>query len=409
MQLEKYPARHVHNSNADARRGYGDVERQILNLAAFEDAWSEIRSWPGYAVTPLVSLPGLAGELGISALYQKDEGKRFGLMSFKALGGAFAVLRLLQQYLCDEHGIDGATSADCLKGLHRDVTRKVTVATATDGNHGRSVAWGASMFGCRCKIYLHRHVSDSREREIAKIGAEIVRVNGTYDDSVRRCAADADRNGWKLVADTTSGGGNPSAPKLVMQGYTVMVQEIIDQMPSGQPPTHVFVPGGVGGLAAAVAAHMSERLAERRPRIVVVEPDNADCILRSIMADALTPAEGDLDTFMSCLSAGEVSPLAWPILRTQIDDALALPDAAAEDAMRVLAHGVADDTPMVSGESGAAAVAGVIAASLDPALRDALRLGETSVVVTIGSEGATDAETYERVVGKTARQIEAAA
>ena len=409
MRIVRHRARHVHNRNTDSRPVYGDVEKRILNLTAFDEAWKEIRSWPDYKATPLVQLPGLAAELKLGGLYQKDEGKRFELMSFKALGGAYAVLRFLQQHLRTQHDLADVASVDLLAGRYRGYTHEITFATATDGNHGRSVAWGASMFGSSCKIYLHRHVSDTRELEIAKFGADIVRIEGSYDDSVRECAMDAEVNGWQLVADTTSGGGSPIVPKMVMQGYTVMVQEMLDQMPPIAPVTHVFVPGGVGGLAAAVAAHLSQRMTTRKPRIVIVEPNKADCIFRSITADAPMAAEGDLDTFMACLSAGEVSPLAWPILQTQAEDVLALPDASARDAMRILAAGVADDPPVVAGESGAAAIAGAIAAALDPALRDALKLDTNSVVVTIGSEGATDVRTYERVVGKPADQVEAAA
>ena len=193
-----------------------------------------------------------------------------------------------------------------------------------------------------------------------------------------------------------------------MQGYTVMVQEMLNQLSGAALSTHVFVPGGVGGLAASVAAHLSARLGAERPRIIVVEPTKADCIFRSIQSgEPTTITVGD--TFMACLSAGEVSPLAWPILERHVDDVLALPDAAAEQAMRVLAAGMDGDTALVAGESGAAAMAGLIAAARSKTLRHALQLTERSTVVTIGSEGATDAETFARVVGKTATQIEAAA
>jgi diaminopropionate ammonia-lyase len=254
------------------------------------------------------------------------------------------------------------------------------------------------MFGCACKIYLHSHVSMSRETEIAKYGAKIVRVKGGYDDSVRQCAADAKENGWFLVADTDSGGADPAVPRLVMQGYTLMVEEIIEQV-GKRRPSHVFVQGGVGGLAAAVAGHLWETFGEKRPRVVVVEPTRADCIYRSIDAGKPTPVPHEVDTFMACLAAGEVSPVAWPILYRGIDDVVTLPDEAAPEAMRLLANG---SPPLVSGESGCAAVAGLVAVMLDSAQRKALQLDVESDVIAIGSEGATDAETYERVVGRSA-------
>lgn len=403
MQIEQFPARLQRNSKLDRRRPYGDRERAILNHRRFLSAHAEIASWPGYAPTPLIALSGLAARLGLGPLFYKDESRRFGLKSFKALGGAYAVLCLLQGHAA-RNGIERASAADFVAGRHREIVREVTVATATDGNHGRSVAWGARMFGCKCIIYLHEHVSPTREAEIATYGAEIRRVSGSYDESVRACAADAAANGWSLVADT-SVGGDGRVPAMVMQGYTVMVDEILSQL-GDRCPTHIFVPGAVGGLAAAVVAPLWERMRERRPRIVVVEPTRADCISRSLAAGRPTAVPGDVNTFMACLAAGEVSPAAWDILEFSLDDAIAIPDEAAAAAMRLLAEGVDGDGPIVSGESGCAATAGLIAASLDPRIRQELELGPDARIVAIGSEGATDAVTYEAVVGESPEMVE---
>jgi diaminopropionate ammonia-lyase len=407
MTLARFPARHVHNAAAVRTDPYDAAARRVVSLERFADAWGEIRSWPGYRPTPLVALPGLAGALGLGAIRYKDESRRFGLKSFKALGGAYAVLRVLQSYLA-EHGAAGVSAAELIAGGHRDLCRKMTVACATDGNHGRSVAWGAEMFGCRCTIYLHSHVSRTREREIAKYGAEIVRVAGNYDDSVRQCAADAEAQDRVLIADTSAGGQDVSVPATVMQGYTIMAQEILDQLGDTRA-THVFVQGGVGGLAGAVAGHLWETLGEKRPRIVVVEPSRADCIYRSIEAGKPTPVPGDFDTFMACLAAGEVSPAAWPLLAAGVDDVITLPDEAAAEAMRLLAGGVAEDPALVAGESGAAATAGLVAAGLDPELGRALGLDGSAAVVVIGSEGATDEASYAEVVGEPAEAVEARA
>lgn len=401
MQLPTFPARLVHNRQVDRTLAYGDEQRAVLSLAGFQAARQEISTWPNYAPTPLVPLPGLARSLRLDWIGYKDEGERLGLKSFKALGGAYAVLVVLQQHLAARgHGGIGAPAL--MAGSHRDMTGQVTIAAATDGNHGRSVAWGARMFGTGCVIYLHEHVSAAREREITRYGARIVRVPGFYDASVRRCAEDAAANGWLLVADTSDDPADP-IPALVMQGYTLLAQEILDALPAA--PSHVFVQAGVGGLAAAIAGHYWEALGPARPRIVVVEPMRADCIFRAIAAGKPEPIAGDTDTFMACLAAGEVSAPAWLILRHAADDVITLEDAAAEDTMRLLADGFDGDPPLVAGESGCAATAGLIASATDPSMRSALGLDPASRVVVIGSEGATDTDTYTRVVGRSAEAV----
>jgi diaminopropionate ammonia-lyase len=403
MQLPTFPARWVHNRSASRDRPYGPAERRILSHAAFLAAKAEIGSWPGYRPTPLVSLPGLARRLSLGSVRYKDEGERFGLGSFKALGGAYAVLAVLRWH-AQALGLGAVNAADLIAGAHREAMGQVTVAAATDGNHGRSVAWGARMFGASCVIYLHEHVSAAREREIARYGATIVRVPGHYDDSVRRCAADAGTNGWVLVADT-SDEVSAEIPALIMQGYTLLAEEILDALTPVSYPTHVFVQAGVGGLAAAIAAHYWESLGPARPRIVVVEPTRADCIFRTVAAGRPVPVEGSTDTFMACLAAGEVSAPAWTILEHAVDDVIALEDEAALETMRLLAAGLEGNPPLVAGESGCAAAAGLIAAAQDRSVRDALELREGSRAVVIGSEGATDAESYERVVGRSAAEV----
>lgn len=389
MHLERFSARHARNARAGRDRPFGPAEAAVLGPEAVAAAAAEIRAWPGYAPTPLRELPGLAAALGVGALAYKDEGLRFGLGSFKALGGAYAVQRLLRE----REGVRVGSAA-------------VTVATATDGNHGRSVAWGAQRFGCRCIVYLHEQVSAAREAAIARYGAEIRRVPGGYDGSVRRCAADAAQEGWYLVADT-SDDADAQVPKLVTQGYGLIATEILDQTAGAPAFSHLFVQGGVGGLAAAVAGVLWQRLGPSRPRVVVVEPELADCIFRTVAAGEPTAVPGEVHTFMACLAAGEISAVAWRVLERAADDVVALPEAAAPAAMRFLAEGVGGDPPVVSGESGCAAVAGLVAAALDPGLRRALGLDGGSRVLAIGSEGATDPETYERTVGRSAAAVQA--
>ncbi|WP_375451684.1 diaminopropionate ammonia-lyase [uncultured Devosia sp.] len=400
--MQAFPVRHQSNPRLHRQAPYGARQQAVLNGERFTHARAEITTWPGYAPTPVVSLPGLAAAIGVGELRYKDEGLRFGLKSFKALGGAYAALVLLAEHL-QAQGIAQPRSADIMAGLYADQARTVTLAAATDGNHGRSVAWGAQMFGCRCIIYLHEHVSQSREAEIARYGAEIRRIRGGYDNSVHQCASDARTHGWQLVADT-SANGDAKAPALVMQGYTLLVAEMLAQW-APVIPTHIFVPGAVGGLAAATVGHLWETMGSDRPRIVVVQPDNADCISRSLAAGKPTLVPGDVNTFMACLAAAEVSPAAWDILEEGLDHTITIPDDAARDAMRLLADGVGGDRPLVSGESGCAATAGLVAAMYDAEVASALGLGSQSRVAVVGSEGATDADAYRATVGRTPEAV----
>ena len=399
--------RHFHNPAAAAKDvDYGSGARSVISLERFAAAMEEISSWTGYQPTPLVSLPGLAFKANIAGLYYKDEGFRFGLDSFKALGGAYATERLLMERIRQERPEAEVTVDDLLPGRYGDITAAITVACATDGNHGRSVAWGARMFGCKCIIYIHADVSEGRKQAMESYGAEVRRVDGDYDESVRQAARDAEEKGWYVVSDT-SYEGYLDVPRDVMQGYTVMVEEALQQLPEGVLPTHVFLQGGVGGLAGAVCGHLWETLGERRPRFIVVEPERADCLYQSAMQGRPTPASGDLETMMAGLSCGEISLIAWEILATGTDDFVTIPDTFVAPTMRLLATGVDSDTPIAAGESAIAGVACVLDAAEDPNLARALGLDSRSRVLIFGTEGATDPDIYKQIVGKTAEQIRA--
>lgn len=387
---------------------YGTQERlQILSDSALQYAKREIQSWPGYATTPLVPLQALATAARVSGIYYKDEGGRFGLGSFKALGGAYAVMRLLQSVILDRTG-EAASAADIAEGRFAAVCGALTVTCATDGNHGRSVAWGARIFGCRCVIYVHATVSQARCDAIAHYGAEVRRMPGNYDDAVRQAAADADLEGWHVVSDT-SYPGYVDVPRNVMQGYGVMVDEALSQFPVDVVPTHVFVQGGVGGLAAAVCATLWERLGDRKPVMVVVEPDKAACLFRSAVAGEPVVVHGDLDTIMAGLACGEVSLLAWEILREGADGYVMIEDQAAAETMRLLARPAAPDIPIVAGESAVAGLAGFLQVAGHDDLRARLSIDEASVVLFFGSEGATDPELYEKIVGVPPEDVAALA
>jgi diaminopropionate ammonia-lyase len=392
-----------HARNASAHPTLTAEAEALLPEAEHQAARREITSWPGYAPTPLVDLPGAAKAAGVAALHYKDEAYRFSLGSFKALGGAYAVLRLLQGELRTA-GIE-TTAQELISGAHRDRVSEITVCCATDGNHGRSVAWGAQMFGCACRIYIHENVSTDREAAIAAYGATMVRMPGDYDASVRAAARDAEANGWFLVADTNAGGGSALVPNLVMQGYTLIVDELVQQM--AEAPTHVFIPAGVGGLAAAIAGRWAKLAGASRPRMVVVEPQVADCVFRALRDGAPRALDGDVNSFMACLSAGEVSPAAWPILHAVADDAITIPDGAAVDTMIGLARARWGDRAVVSGESGCASVAAVLAVADYPQIRAELGLSSSSRVLCIGSEGATAPELWAKVTGLRPQDVAA--
>ena len=373
-------------------RHHGTPGVVVLPDAGFRRALAEISSWPGYAVTPLVALDDVAKTARVAAVHYKDEGGRFGLGSFKALGGAYAVMRLLVAELARAGVANAATAAELVAGQYGENTGKITVTCATDGNHGRSVAWGAQRFGCACVIFVHPGVSAGRRAAIAKYGAEVREVPGTYDDSVRDAERIATEKNWHVVSDT-SYPGYTELPRDVMQGYRVMAEEAASQIAA--PPTHVFIQGGVGGVAAAVAAQMRTRYAAM-PRIIVVEPDKAACLLASAEAGKPTTIVGDLDTLMAGLACGEPSLLAWQELERSAFAFMAVPDASAIACMKMLA---ARTPPVVAGESAVAGLAGLLLAAREPFARSALGLDENSRVLLFGTEGATDPEVYETLVG----------
>lgn len=381
MPADRPAIEHTANPGADRAAPLPGV----LTHTVRAEAQAAIRAWPGYAPTPLCDLPGLAGRLGVAAVRWKDEGGRFGLGSFKALGGAYAVQRLVRQ-------LGSATG--------------VTFAAATDGNHGRSVAWGAKQAGARAIIYLHAGVSAGREDALRALGAEIVRTSGDYDDSVRQCARDAAANGWQVVSDT-SWDDYREIPTAVMAGYSLIAAEAVEQLGAGRP-THVLVQGGVGGVAAALCAELRDAWGEAAPRFVVVEPALAACLLASVRRGACTGIAITDETVMAGLSCGDPSPLAWEVLAVGADDFVAVDDRFVPPAMRMLADGEGGDPPVVAGESAVAGLAALLAAEEQPAIRAALGLDAGSRLLLIGTEGATDPDIYRRIVGRSAEDVLAA-
>ena len=387
---------------APATEPYGQARAHAMSREGFAAAYAEITRWPGYTATPLESLPDRAQSLGLAALDYKDESKRFALKSFKALGGAYAVFRLIQQAVASQYG-HVPNPQELLSGRYRDIVSKLTVTCATDGNHGRSVAWGAQTFGCQCVIYVHAQVSQGRADAIAAFGARVERLDGNYDDSVRFAESQAQANGWTVVSDTTYEGYR-DIPIDVMHGYGVMAQEVIQAM-DDRPPTHVIVQAGVGAFAAAVCASFWLAWGDRRPRFVVVEPNNAACLFESALAGTPVAVHGELDTVMAGLACGEVSPVAWEILSQGVNDFAKMDDRFALESMTLLAKPAGGDKPIVSGETGAAGLGLLLAVQQSKDLARALGIDGQSRVLLLGSEGDTDPVIYREVVGQTAQEV----
>ncbi|MDR2328651.1 MAG: diaminopropionate ammonia-lyase, partial [Comamonas sp.] len=394
-------------ANPRAQRSAYPADLQaIMCVERAQESRRWLSSWQGIArqATPLRDLPGLAQQLGIASFSLKDESLRSSLGSFKALGAPVALVR---QILRLHPGLEPAA---ILSGRYAEQLQGYTVISATDGNHGRSLAAAARDAGCGCQIVLHAQVSAERELAIAAYGAEIVRIAGNYDASVEEAARLAQVNGWQVISDT-SYEGYEDIPRDVMQGYSTIAAEFIEQtgtQPGGTSAfSHVFLQGGVGGMAAGLASYLWEVHGAQRPRLVVVEPAQADCLLQSAIQGRPAQATGSVDSVMAGLACGETSPLAWRFLDPSVDYFMTVEDDAAVAAMRTLALGVGGDIPVVAGESGVAGLAALQVLRDDAVGWAALGLDAQSRVLIINTEGATAPQVYAELVGEPAAAVEA--
>ena len=358
------------------RSKFTAAESQIVSYASAERARQEISRWPGYAPTPLLSLRALAAQMGVGTVLYKDESRRLGRGSFKALGGAYAATLGLRDY-------KGPGAA--------------TLCCATDGNHGLSVAYAARQHGCQCVVYMHEHAPEAKAAAMRVLGARVIRTAGTYDDSVDVAAHVSAKQGWLLIPDTTD---NPydETTRQVMQGYGVMSLEMTEQFVATTVPSHVFIQAGVGGLAASVVGVLSDHYAEMRPTFVVVEPEAAACLLESNLRLRPAKVAGDLRTEMAMLSTGAASAAAWPILERRVDAFLTIDDDLALAARARLTHPANGDLPLDVGISGAAGLAGFMEVMGSPRLCRLLRINMESSVLVLGTEsGGDEARTAQSV------------
>lgn len=376
----------------------------IMNITQAHESREWLSSWRGIHrnATPLYDLPDAAVRCQVSRLCLKDESVRSPLGSFKALGAPIALVRQILRLHPDFE------PAAILTGRYAQALRGYTVISATDGNHGRGLAAAAQDAGCRCVIVLHAHVSPEREQAIAAYGADIVRIAGNYDESVQEAARLAAAHGWQVIADT-SYDGYEDIPRDVMQGYGAIAEEIVEQTSAQRGRagafTHVFLQGGVGGMAAGLASYFWEYHGAQRPCVISVEPAQADCLLQSAIQGRPAKATGTVDSVMAGLACGETSPLAWRFLQPCVDVFMTIEDEQAIEAMRSLAQGSERDTPIVAGESGVAGLAALEWLRSDPQRSEQVGLTAESRVLIISTEGATAPREYTRLVGQSAEQV----
>jgi diaminopropionate ammonia-lyase len=354
------------------------------------------RRLPGYEETPLVNAPEIADALGVEKVFVKDESSRLGLPAFKVLGASWAVYRALEERLGDE-GFGDWEEIEDLK-VRLEPLRPLSLVAATDGNHGRAVARVARLLELGAKIFVPEDMAAARQEAIAREGAEVIVVDGTYDDAVERSAEEAGARG--LVISDTSWPGYERIPSWVIEGYSTMLWEIDDELERRREggPDLVIVQVGVGAFAAAVARHFRSPWASLRPKLVSVEPANADCLLESVAAGQIVSVPGPHDSIMAGLNCGRPSLVAWPTVSAGIDLLVAVDDEPAREAMRLAAR-----SGIVSGETGVAGLGGLLEllrAEKGEEARRTLGVGEKTCVLLFNCEGATDPDAYRRVMAE---------
>ena len=355
-------------------KNYSFSKEEILKNISKEqidEAYLTISRWDSYKPTPLLLLNKLSKELILNKIYYKDESKRFDLKSFKALGGAYAVEKIT-------------------KGK-----KDITVSTATAGNHGRSVAWGARRLGLKCKIFISEYVSDVRGKAMQDLGADVVKVKGNYENSLLECIKQSTENNWQIVQDV-AWKNYILVPTLTMAGYSVMMKEIVDQL-NDEEITHVFLQAGVGGMAGAMVAGAARYL-KNFPKMIVVEPDSAACVMESIRTGKIEKINIVKESLMGGMSCGEPSLVPWKILKKSVNSCISLPDDDIGKTMKLLANASFSDNKIIAGENSAPGVISLIASCNDEDIKNKLNLNSNSNILLIGCEGDTDQEMYQKLL-----------
>ena len=344
---------------------------KILSNEEMEEAYKVISKWDNYSPTPILNLNKLSQKLKLNKIFYKDESKRFGLKSFKALGGAYAVEKVT-------------------KG-----NKNIIVSTATAGNHGRSVAWGARRLGLKCKIFISEYVSDARGKAMEDLGAEVIKVKGNYEKSLIECIKQSTENNWQIVQDV-AWKNYMLVPKLTMAGYSVMMKEIVDKI-NVEEISHIFLQAGVGGMAGAMVAGVVRYL-KNVPKIIVVEPDSAACVMESIKTGKIEKINVVRESLMGGMSCGEPSLVPWEILKKSVNYCISLPDEDIARTMKLLGNGNFSDEKIIAGENSAPGVISLIASCNDEKIKNKIDLNSNSNILLIGCEGDTDQEMYQKLL-----------
>ena len=355
-------------------KNYNFNKNAILNILTEQDideAYKTISQWDGYSPTPLISLNKLSENLKVKKILYKDESKRFLLKSFKALGGAYAVEKIT-------------------KG-----NNNIVVSTATAGNHGRSVAWGSKKLGLKCKIFISEYVSEFRAKVMRSFGADVIRVKGNYDNSLKECIKQSKENNWQIVQDV-AWEDYKLVPKLTMAGYSVMMKEISEQI-NNEKISHVILQAGVGGMAAAMIAGIARYL-DHVPKIIIVEPENAACVLESIKVGKIEKINIKKESLMGGMSCDEVSLVPWQILKSSASHCVTISDDYISRTIKSLANCEFSDKKIIGGECSTPGIASLIGMCNDPQIRKKIDLDKESNVLLFGCEGDADEELYQKLL-----------
>ena len=343
----------------------------ILSESEIDEAYKTISKWKNYSPTPLISLNKLSESLKLNKILYKDESKRFNLKSFKALGGAYAVEKIT-------------------KG-----NKDIVISTATAGNHGRSVAWGSKKLGLKCKIFISQYVSEFRAKVMRSFGAEVIRVKGNYDNSLKECIKQSKENNWQIVQDV-AWQDYKLVPKLTMAGYSVMMKEISEQL-NNQKISHVILQAGVGGMAAAMIAGIARYL-NHVPKIIVVEPESAACVLESIKVNKIKKIFIEKESVMGGMSCDEVSLIPWKILQKAVSHCVTVSDKYVANTIKFLAKSKFSNEKIIGGECSTPGISSLIGLCNDTDTRKKLNLYENSKILLFGCEGDADEELYRKLL-----------